>query len=90
MVSTLHDQARVEPSFTQLVWQKLEEQNPDFFRAYATRLKLKDQIVLFNHLLEQQVAMFAKLGQQPPGAAPWGGLPGVPGERTCCGGTDSI
>ncbi len=35
--------------------QKLEEQNPDFFRAYYTRLKLKDQIVLFNHLLLQQV-----------------------------------
>ena len=35
--------------------QKLEEQNPDFFRAYYTRLKLKDQVVLFNHLLLQQV-----------------------------------
>lgn len=35
--------------------QKLEEQNPNFFRAYYTRLKLKDQIVLFNHLLLQQV-----------------------------------
>lgn len=35
--------------------QKLEEQNPQFFQAYYTRLKLKDQIVLFNHLLDQQV-----------------------------------
>ena len=38
-----------------MVAQKLEEQNPSFFRAYYTRLKLKDQIVLFNHLLLQQV-----------------------------------
>ena len=31
------------------------EQNPDLFRMYAVRLKLKDQIVMFNCLLEQQV-----------------------------------
>jgi len=64
VVYTLQQQARVEPGFTQLVWQKLEEQNPDFFKAYYTRLKLKDQIVLFNHLLEQQVAMFQKMQRQ--------------------------
>ena len=64
VVYTLQQQAKVEPGFTQLVWQKLEEQNPDFFQAYYTRLKLKDQIVLFNHLLEQQVAMFQKMQRQ--------------------------
>ncbi len=64
VVFTLQQQAQIEPGFTQLVWQKLEEQNPDFFRAYYTRLKLKDQIVLFNHLLEQQVAMFQKMQRQ--------------------------
>ena len=71
VVYTLQQQAKVEPGFTQLVWQKLEEQNPDFFQAYYTRLKLKDQIVLFNHLLEQQVAMFQKMSRQymtPAGA----------------------
>ena len=36
------------------VWQKLEEENADFFRAYYIRLKLKKQILLFNHLLEHQ------------------------------------
>lgn len=55
VVNTLHGQAKIEPGFTGLVWQKLEEQNPQFFQAYYTRLKLKDQIVLFNHLLDQQV-----------------------------------
>jgi uncharacterized protein (TIGR01589 family) len=71
VVFTLQQQAKVEPGFTALVWQKLEEQNPDFFAAYYTRLKLKDQIVLFNHLLEQQVAMFQKMSRQymtPAGA----------------------
>lgn len=61
VVQTLQAQAKIEPSFTNLVWQKLEEQNPDFFRAYYTRLKLKDQIVMFNYLLEQQVHMVQKL-----------------------------
>ncbi|XP_065042501.1 uncharacterized protein LOC135586588 isoform X2 [Musa acuminata AAA Group] len=36
------------------VWQKLEEENPEFFRAYYIRLKLKKQIILFNQLLEHQ------------------------------------
>ncbi|KAK9806398.1 hypothetical protein WJX73_001800 [Symbiochloris irregularis] len=89
VVYTLSQQAKIETGFTLLVWQKLEEQNPDFFRAYYTRLKLKDQIVLFNHLLEQQVQMFHKVQQgwfQPPGvpamaARPGLHLPGVPALR---------
>jgi uncharacterized protein (TIGR01589 family) len=36
------------------VWQKLEEENAEFFRSYYIRLKLKKQIILFNHLLEHQ------------------------------------
>ena len=40
--------------FVNSVWQKLEEENADFFRAYYIRLKLKKQIILFNHLLEHQ------------------------------------
>ncbi|XP_011625631.1 uncharacterized protein LOC18440344 isoform X2 [Amborella trichopoda] len=54
VVKTLLTRARIEPGFTTLVWQKLEEENSDFFRAYYIRLKLKKQIILFNHLLEQQ------------------------------------
>ena len=37
VVYTLNQQAKIETGFTLLVWQKLEEQNPDFFRAYYTR-----------------------------------------------------
>ena len=54
-MDTLQQQTKVEPEFTRLVWQKLEEQNPEFFRMYNMRLKLKDQITMFNYLLEQQV-----------------------------------
>ncbi|ONK81184.1 uncharacterized protein A4U43_C01F26220 [Asparagus officinalis] len=54
VVRTLSNRARIEPSFTTLVWQKLEEENAEFFRAYYIRLKLKKQIIMFNHLLEHQ------------------------------------
>ncbi|KAK2650083.1 hypothetical protein Ddye_017572 [Dipteronia dyeriana] len=54
VVKTLLSRARIDPGFTTLVWQKLEEENADFFRAYYIRLKLKKQILLFNHLLEYQ------------------------------------
>ncbi|KAJ4952723.1 hypothetical protein NE237_029555 [Protea cynaroides] len=54
VVKTLLHRAKIEPGFTTLVWQKLEEENADFFRAYYIRLKLKKQIILFNHLLEHQ------------------------------------
>lgn len=54
VVRTLSNRARIEPGFTTLVWQKLEEENSEFFRAYYIRLKLKKQIIQFNHLLEHQ------------------------------------
>lgn len=57
VVKTLLTRARIAPGFTTLVWQKLEEENAEFFRAYYIRLKLKKQIILFNHLLECQYHM---------------------------------
>ena len=33
VVALLQQQTKIEPSFTSLVWQKLEEQNPEFFKA---------------------------------------------------------
>ncbi|CAM6083899.1 unnamed protein product [Calypogeia fissa] len=65
VITTLKYQAKIEPGFTSLVWQKLEEQNPDFFKAYYTRLKVKKQIVLFNHLLVQQVQLLQKMRMYP-------------------------
>ena len=57
----------------ELVWQKLEEENPEFFKAYYVKLKLIDQINTFNHLLEQQYHMTKmhpsgiQVQQLPPG-----------------------
>jgi len=39
------------------VWQKLEEENEEFFKAYYARLVLKQQIMQFNKLLDQQVQL---------------------------------
>lgn len=50
-------QEKIEPSFTELVWQKLEEQNQEFFRAYHLRLMVKEQIMDFNKLLGRQVEL---------------------------------
>ncbi|PSS33527.1 Unconventional myosin-Va like [Actinidia chinensis var. chinensis] len=54
VVNTLLVQAKIEPGFTELVWQKLEEENREFFNAYYLRLIVKDQIREFNRLLEKQ------------------------------------
>ncbi|CAJ2671612.1 unnamed protein product [Trifolium pratense] len=54
VVTTLQNQANIEPEFTKSVLQRLEEQNPEFFKAYYTRLALKQQIEEFNKLLEKQ------------------------------------
>ncbi|KAJ0408041.1 hypothetical protein ATCC90586_003676 [Pythium insidiosum] len=60
IVVTLKTQAKVDPSFTAIVWQKLEEQNPSFFKAYGLQLQLKEQLVAFNYLVAQQKEMMAK------------------------------
>ncbi|KMT16065.1 hypothetical protein BVRB_3g052360 [Beta vulgaris subsp. vulgaris] len=44
----------INPHVITLVWQRLEEDNPKFFSAYNVRLKLQEQIILFNKLLEKQ------------------------------------
>ncbi|KAI3667271.1 hypothetical protein L6452_42321 [Arctium lappa] len=61
VVSTLLHQAKIEPSFTELVWQKLEEENQDFFKAYHLRLILKDQIMKFNKLLQTQAELMRQI-----------------------------
>lgn len=66
VVKTLLSRAKIDPGFTTLVWQKLEEENSDFFRAYYIRLKLKKQILLFNHLLEHQYHLMKYPVPPPP------------------------
>lgn len=43
------------------VWQKLEEENQEFFNAYYLRLMVKSQIIEFNRLLEQQAQMMHQI-----------------------------
>ncbi|XP_074585862.1 uncharacterized protein LOC141841586 [Curcuma longa] len=54
VIRTLSVRAKVEADLTALVWQKLEEENSEFFRSYYIRVKLKKQIILFNQLLQHQ------------------------------------
>lgn len=61
VVSTLLHQAKIEPGFTELVWQKLEEENQEFFTAYRLRLMVKDQILRFNELLERQAKLMNQI-----------------------------
>ncbi|KAA8521536.1 hypothetical protein F0562_012209 [Nyssa sinensis] len=68
VVNTLSVQAKIEPGFTELVWQKLEEENQEFFKAYHLRLMVKEQIMEFNSLLARQVALMRQLC--PTGVAP--------------------
>ncbi|PHT97711.1 Calpain-type cysteine protease DEK1 [Capsicum chinense] len=56
IVNTLN-QDNIEPRFTELVWQKLEEENQEFFQAYYLKLMVKEQIIEFNRLLAEQAKM---------------------------------
>ncbi|KAL5202479.1 hypothetical protein ABZP36_013431 [Zizania latifolia] len=78
VVRTLSTRARIEPGFTTLVWQKLEEENSEFFRAYYIRLKLKKQINLFNQLLEHQYHLMKFPVQQVPLAQTQNGIRPMP------------
>ncbi|XP_024986297.1 uncharacterized protein LOC112521586 [Cynara cardunculus var. scolymus] len=70
VIDILYEQEKVEPSFTELVWQKLEEQNQEFFKGYHLRLMVKEQIVEFNKLLDRQAALMHQLGPTGVGFQP--------------------
>ncbi|KAJ6411057.1 hypothetical protein OIU84_007750 [Salix udensis] len=52
VVKTLLRYARIPPGFTSIVWNRLEQENTEFFKAYYIKLILKKQIAKFNELLE--------------------------------------
>ncbi|KAL8238133.1 hypothetical protein R6Q59_019214 [Mikania micrantha] len=62
VIDIIYEQEKIAPSFTELVWQKLEEQNQEFFKGYHLRLMVKDQIMEFNKLLDRQAALMQQLG----------------------------
>lgn len=42
------------------VWQRLEEENQEFFKAYYLKLLVKEQIMEFNRLLSEQVDLMRR------------------------------
>ncbi|KAL1540934.1 hypothetical protein AAHA92_25216 [Salvia divinorum] len=44
------------------VWQRLEDENQDFFKAYYLKLLVKEQIMEFNRLLSEQVDLMRRTG----------------------------
>ncbi|CAN6206744.1 unnamed protein product [Urochloa humidicola] len=60
VIDALSQQAKIEPFITELVWRQLEQQYPLFFKAYYMRLMLKNQIMFFNKLLEDQLQIMNK------------------------------
>ena len=92
VVHALHTQAHVDPTFTMLVWQKLELSNPAFFHTYYTWLRIKDQVVAYNYLVDQHNSLAHKgvmggpanvAGMPPPTG--WMGPPPPPGMPTSAG-----
>ena len=69
IIAALQREANIQPGFTCLVWQKLEEQNPRFFYLYSVMLQLRNQIVAYNHLVKSQdeVEKTLRIGQEIPG-----------------------
>lgn len=61
VISVLREQATIDAEFTKLIWARLEGENPQFFKCYNTRLKLKAQIQMFNHLLTEQAAVVRRM-----------------------------
>uniref|UniRef100_A0A0D3CPJ5 Uncharacterized protein n=1 Tax=Brassica oleracea var. oleracea TaxID=109376 RepID=A0A0D3CPJ5_BRAOL len=48
-------------SLAQVIWERLQEGNPDFFEEYYKRCEVARQIAAFNDLLAQQVDLMHKL-----------------------------
>ncbi|KAJ6380829.1 hypothetical protein OIU77_029679 [Salix suchowensis] len=90
VVDTLLAQAKIEPGFTELVWQKLEEENREFFRAYYLRLKVKQQIEEFNKLLVQQAHLMRDLNSTGVVSMPASNGSHIPQmhQNTACYGSD--
>ena len=57
-----------------VVWQRLEEENQEFFQFYYIRLALKEQIIRFNELLKKQAGFMEQI--QSTGATHMGGSNG--------------
>ncbi|XP_047967906.1 uncharacterized protein LOC125211974 [Salvia hispanica] len=60
VVNALSVQGNIEPCVTELVWQRLEDKNQEFFKAYYLKLLVKEQILEFNRLLSEQADLMRR------------------------------
>ncbi|XP_021744505.1 uncharacterized protein LOC110710499 isoform X2 [Chenopodium quinoa] len=67
-VATITREANVMPTVIEILWNRLEAENQEFFEAYHIRLALKDQIHRFNELLKRQGELMGKI--KSSGVAP--------------------
>ena len=76
VVKHLEETAKIEPTFTRLVWSQLEKSNPEFFKVYHMMVRLKSQIIRFNAVLERQYEWMrknGKIGERTDGVGASGG-----------------
>ncbi|XP_042042701.1 uncharacterized protein LOC121787925 isoform X1 [Salvia splendens] len=60
VVNALVVQSNIEPCVTELVWERLEDKNQEFFKAYYLKLLVKEQILEFNRLLSEQADLMRR------------------------------
>lgn len=65
IIASLKVQANVDPHLASLVWSKLHDQNPSFFRVYNLRLQLKENIDTFNALVRFDVNLWSRERSNP-------------------------
>ncbi|CAA7016848.1 unnamed protein product [Microthlaspi erraticum] len=58
----LQDNHQICHKLTQTIWEKLQEESPEFFKIYYLRCKVARQTKQFNELLAKQVALMLKAG----------------------------
>ncbi|KAK1411024.1 hypothetical protein QVD17_37568 [Tagetes erecta] len=57
VMDILFQKENIDPDFTKAVWQNLEEQNQEFFKAHRYRVATKDKVIKFSSLFRKQAAM---------------------------------
>ncbi|KAL2486078.1 Uncharacterized protein Adt_30834 [Abeliophyllum distichum] len=62
VMDTLITRDHQDPGVAEIVWHRLETQNPDFFKAYHLMRLVKQQIVEFNRLLSEQAEVMRRTG----------------------------
>ncbi|XP_047962206.1 uncharacterized protein LOC125207041 [Salvia hispanica] len=68
-IDYLSKKANIEPEIIKIVWERLEKENPKFFKAYHLSLVLKAQIERFNELLKKQVELMRMTGRLGPSSS---------------------